>query len=45
MTKTAILVAVETYSDHRIPPVQYAENDAIALSKALQELGFEDPSR
>lgn len=39
--KYALLVAVETYQQSSIEEVQYAENDALALSSALELHGFD----
>jgi hypothetical protein len=41
VTKIAILIAVEKYSDHSIDDVRYARNDAEELSKALALHGFD----
>src|SRR5690242_17537311 len=41
MRKVALLVAVETYTDVRIPKVHFAEADATSLSDALQQHGFQ----
>jgi len=37
--RLAILIAVENYSDARIPPVQYAEADANGFAASLELAG------
>ncbi len=39
MTLHALVVAVETYQDPKIPSVTYAENDATAFSTCIEGLG------
>ncbi|GMW03140.1 MAG: hypothetical protein AMXMBFR84_42750 [Candidatus Hydrogenedentota bacterium] len=41
MSKYAILIAVENYSDTSISSVDYAEADALGLSTALEQHGFD----
>jgi hypothetical protein len=43
MCKVGILIAVENYVDRRIPSVDYAEADAMALADAFKQHGF-DPA-
>ena len=43
MCKVGILIAVENYVDRRIPSVNYAEADAMALADAFKQHGF-DPA-
>jgi hypothetical protein len=42
MRHVAILVAVENYTDRRIPRVKYAADDANDLAAALKEIGFDE---
>jgi len=43
--KVAILIAIESYSDSSIPPIRFAQADAIGFAAALAEHGFGERDR